>query len=1182
MPDPRSIRSRFGSVKGLRLQRRVLAWAAGSPTILFTIAMASPIELICVTCDASSKDTRWGHYRAACTQSIQTAGDASSLAAGSPGNVPSQPSSPILVPYLTGCFKCVAGVSFGAWPQEPPAWEDIEETVAEDDSVQPQIRGWSEALDETDVKFVPWGVQRSHEMSIKWQETADIKVVDGGGAVSPTAGHTTMMTDLHGKERSVVLTNGSQPQAVLEYKTTTKWEEHHLGPETVVHEDLSKLMPFAMPMIQHLGPVVAGGGGARLATPTKASPAARLFGSGGGRNALTPESLSLRVLSMSPVPTTPTERSLSSAGVPSHSATSPPPLAPPPRLASASAAAEPEGAAGGAMVPCRGGLVAVTSGRRLREHRSDPDPLDAVALGSKVRRVSAGKSKEPRGSIRGSKKEGLPPLTVENVLGRKFEQPRVVLGWRRTSYKLAQERGSLNATELYREDAHLQIIQAAINLMPDEIGTLSDSVLKATLDLLLPYLAPKGMVLPTYIAQALVRRAAKNAGSAALVVRIAWPWTGSPESSRAADAAAAAADDREAGSSLFDAYGPRLRDVVSGSQSESQTAKAADEAHEMLICEFLATCMMGKGSKSKAIVELMEAVLQAPAPPTGTEQEEVAIYQEMLGTISGIAAMVQPGPCTTQQIRALRKMAGSLEDDSGQAHSLDLFLRDPWWCSRREEVWTRAVDEGAAAPQMERISAVLGSESSPAEAVAQAWQTAELKMKKWQQSLRDGATAAVVRVLTSHAKQQVTRLLEEAEGGGRPAKEWVPDATETRRRLDWLRLACGAQLGDFTTQLDIVFNDKASTATAETAVELVRIALRDLEEGTSDNTGVPLELLTEITETLERAGGVATLGKDEVTDVERLLEILGNQAEMDCPTTAAVGQALCSSLPKQGPDDSVDSRVVWLQAEAWETTSLAVSMLGFAERLQTKSDSESDALFVEVAGALKAWKHMVPEGAGHMDKVLGQSTDKVANAAEIVQEWALSRTLKRGEAHLQAVQVATQALADVCQGKAGGGTWKGALTSASTWEDIEREAQYHLVDSDGAGLHAKLDDLFKKMTAAQGKYDETQAELATLRVNGGGARADADIKANVLTEQAKQVTSNAHVTHTESYFFEVLKAPAADRSRLVLRRMEQMAENEISSDDILPALWRKIMLLSSTKSAGSRPAPQTPVQPRVA
>ena len=55
------------------------------------------------------------------------------------------------------------------------------------------------------------------------------------------------------------------------------------------------------------------------------------------------------------------------------------------------------------------------------------------------------------------------------------------------------------------------------------------------------------------------------------------------------------------------------------------------------------------------------------------------------------------------------------------------------------------------------------------------------------------------------------------------------------------------------------------------------------------------------------------------------------------------------------------------------------------------------------------------------------------------------------------------ALEAMAGGKADGGSWKEKLDRDSAWEDIEREASYHLVHKDGARMHDTLDKLHKDM-----------------------------------------------------------------------------------------------------------------------
>ena len=72
------------------------------------------------------------------------------------------------------------------------------------------------------------------------------------------------------------------------------------------------------------------------------------------------------------------------------------------------------------------------------------------------------------------------------------------------------------------------------------------------------------------------------------------------------------------------------------------------------------------------------------------------------------------------------------------------------------------------------------------------------------------------------------------------------------------------------------------------------------------------------------------------------------------------------------------------------------------------------------------------------------------------------------ETKKDALEHALAALEAMAGGKADGGLWKEKLDRDSAWEDIEREASYHLVHKDGTRLHDTLDKFYKDLHITKG------------------------------------------------------------------------------------------------------------------
>ena len=182
------------------------------------------------------------------------------------------------------------------------------------------------------------------------------------------------------------------------------------------------------------------------------------------------------------------------------------------------------------------------------------------------------------------------------------------------------EKQRWNAAKCASESQEIEELQAAINLTPEEIGSLSDAVLLSSLDRVLP----RCPHLPCHVVHSLVRRATEIAIQGRRpyeVVEIARPWG-------------------EAHELGFNARTPRLRDATSGHGVAISQAAPSEETifwtlgAGLLIAEYLAKLMMAKADRSAEIVALAQAI--AKDPPPLAEGEHATKYEEILFTTLGV------------------------------------------------------------------------------------------------------------------------------------------------------------------------------------------------------------------------------------------------------------------------------------------------------------------------------------------------------------------------------------------------------------------------------------------------------------------------------------------------------------------------------------------------------------------
>ena len=172
----------------------------------------------------------------------------------------------------------------------------------------------------------------------------------------------------------------------------------------------------------------------------------------------------------------------------------------------------------------------------------------------------------------------------------------------------------------------------------------------------------------------------------------------------------------------------------------------------------------------------------------------------------------------------------------------------------------------------------------------------------------------------------------------------------------------------------------------------------------------------------------------------------------------------------------------------------------------------------------------------------------------------------------KAMRDALSSLEDCAGGKVDRGSWKGGLTDESTWDDVRREADYYLKRKQEEGpLHKHLDIVFKDLKIARKSLEAASAGLNTMcRLSGeADARGNADSLAreiDELTRKADRIGSEARVTHTESYFYNLLEGNEKDRANKIQSRIAEMATHRLSTSSLQALLWRKALAVSTSKA----------------
>ena len=94
--------------------------------------------------------------------------------------------------------------------------------------------------------------------------------------------------------------------------------------------------------------------------------------------------------------------------------------------------------------------------------------------------------------------------------------------------------------------------------------------------------------------------------------------------------------------------------------------------------------------------------------------------------------------------------------------------------------------------------------------------------------------------------------------------------------------------------------------------------------------------------------------------------------------------------------------------------------------------------------------------------------------------------------------------------------------------------------------------------------------MRTMYRLSGGAHSPAanvpdDLDCNKLMNKAMDVEVLARVTHTESYFYVLIKSSLPNRAAKIQNRMACLAERRVSTALLQPVLWRKVLAVSTAR-----------------
>ena len=160
----------------------------------------------------------------------------------------------------------------------------------------------------------------------------------------------------------------------------------------------------------------------------------------------------------------------------------------------------------------------------------------------------------------------------------------------------------------------------------------------------------------------------------------------------------------------------------------------------------------------------------------------------------------------------------------------------------------------------------------------------------------------------------------------------------------------------------------------------------------------------------------------------------------------------------------------------------------------------------------------------------------------------LAMAMAEAESHLTALV-----------GKAGGktdGSWKIELHDDSSWEEVQREAQYHLFKHDPTSkedVSLDIEQTHDKLAKAMEPMVKKEKRIAGLLSSEAVPQ-----RPEGFGKKFKDVTQLAKVTLLEIKFLKALSEAPSLRSKKLKERISSMSRHGLSLDDIQPTLWKKI------------------------
>ena len=733
-------------------------------------------------------------------------------------------------------------------------------------------------------------------------------------------------------------------------------------------------------------------------------------------------------------------------------------------------------------------------------------------------RTSGGRA---RGGKKGGKKEGEVEFNLTNTLSGLVEKPRVELYNRRQ--RVPGFAKQAHESEVMAEESQIKVLEAAINLSPTEIRNVDQTVLISSVKVCQKSLA--GDQWPKEAILGLTRRAAMaHLESPEDFLKISWPF-GSANS--------------PADAQTFDPTDPKLCH-----QAAHVSMDAKIKAFDNLVVKDFIAIFLRKGQAGMSALAAMGKSFQEYY--SRATAEDARRCSDLLKCILAVSALAQQTTITPDQFEAFEAL------DQGKlsyASALQPCLADLFWEERKALVWEVAAYESTAHAILENIVRVV-AQGTPIgtdqqKALDDAWDLSQKRWTAWTQKMRPGALKPVADALAQ-------QLLSEA--GAMQAQATEADVA----------LARAKQLGDRASWLTEVAPSVAPRLADRRRVLTSAIAGWDAQVKMSEGNRLLHDMVTmqdageDVTLSMvkqlraEYDGCVGVCPPADITDnlkkvMEFLASIVAAQSTSDHAWLAVrVNTLLTTAAETEGGDSScADSPGAKPSREATDAWTKTAKGLELHEALNEQS--KGDVRIATLAQKLESYKYQSGEALEAFRELLEPRVEEARQELTLKEQRELASLMEEATGHLAALA-----------SKAGGkpdGSWKAELSDDSSWEDVQREAQYHLFKHGQTSKEDTSPDIekqFERLTKAMELVTAKERRIAALSLQPAPERPAG------FSKSFQETVHIAKATLLEIKFLKAMSEVPSLRSKKVKERVTSMSRHSLTPDDIQSALWKKV------------------------